>query len=173
MELGSVGAGAPVSAGGCRASGSGAESVGSVAGASVRTSASEVGRVTTDPPSSAGAAVAGTSGLARSWTWGLPWALVLLGVIDTQGGGRFDRAVARIGDASYSTYLVHPCLIALLWRIGGMLPECPALVLVALVVTPSTVAGLIVHRWIERPLLQVLARQRKAAAPVATDAALA
>jgi len=121
------------------------------------------------------AAVAGTSGLARSWTWGLPWALVLLGVIDTPGGGRFDRIVARIGDASYSTYLVHPCLIALLWRIGGVLPDCPASVFVALFVMLSTVAGLIVHRWIERPLLRILARQRKApaAAPVATDAALA
>ena len=116
-------------------------------------------------------AVAGTSGYPRVWTWGIPWTLVLVGVIDTLPSGRFERLVARIGDASYSTYLVHPCLIALLYRVGGHLPPVSAGLFVAGFVIVSNVAGLVLHRWVERPLMDLIARPRRA--PVDGAAALA
>ena len=116
-------------------------------------------------------AVAGTSSYPRVWTWGIPWTLVLMGMIDTLPGGRLGRIVARIGNASYSTYLVHPCLIALLHRAGGHLPTMTAGLFVTSVVITSTVAGLVLHRWVERPLLDLIARPRRA--PVDRAAALA
>ena len=110
----------------------------------------------------AAAAVAGTTGFARSWTWGLPWALVVTGMIDTRPAGRVEQVIAHVGDASYSTYLIHPCLIALLWRIGPDLPDCSAGAFVTMFVVVSTLAGLAVHRSVERPLLTLIARRRAA-----------
>lgn len=104
-------------------------------------------------------AVAGTSGFARTWTWGIPWALVVVGVIDTSAEGRFERIVARVGDASYSTYLTHPCLIALLWMVGGYAPTMSPYPFALAFIVASTMLGLAVHRWIERPLLARLQRR--------------
>ncbi|QCB43841.1 acyltransferase [Sphingomonas sp. PAMC26645] len=104
-------------------------------------------------------AVAGTSGFARTWTWGIPWALVVVGVIDTVAEGRFERVVARVGDASYSTYLTHPCLIALLWMVGGYAPTMSPYLFALAFIVASTMLGLAVHRWIERPLLARLQRR--------------
>ena len=98
---------------------------------------------------------------------------MVVGVIDIPAGGRSERIVARVGDASYSTYLTHPCLTALLWMVGGYAPTMSPYLFALAFIVASTMLGLAVPRWIERPLLQILARQRKAAAPVATDAALA
>lgn len=99
------------------------------------------------------AAAGGVSGYARTLTWGIPWALVVAGVIDTVSAGRFERYVSRIGDASYSTYLSHPCLIALLWIVKGYLPAVSPYGFALAFIVASTMLGLVVHRWIERPLL--------------------
>jgi exopolysaccharide production protein ExoZ len=104
-------------------------------------------------------AVSGASGLARTWTWGLPWTLVVIGVIDTVPNGRFERILARVGDASYSTYLTHPCLIALLWMVGQYLPTLSPYAFAAAFVCVATMLGLAVHRWVERPLLSRLMRR--------------
>ena len=103
-------------------------------------------------------AVAGTSGFGRTWTWGIPWALIVVGVIDTVADGRFERIVAQVGDASYSTYLTHPCLIALLWMVGGYLPTMSPYVFALGFIVASTMLGLVVYRWIERPLLAAVRR---------------
>ena len=108
-------------------------------------------------------AVAGTSGFARTWTWGIPWTLVVMGVIDTTANGRLERIIARIGDASYSTYLTHPCLIALLWMVGGYAPTMSPYLFALAFIVASTMLGLVVHRWIERPMLTRL-QHRPAAA---------
>ncbi|BCA62456.1 hypothetical protein HMP09_1690 [Sphingomonas sp. HMP9] len=116
-------------------------------------------------------AVAGISGLPRTWTWGVPWALVVVGLIDTVAGGRFERIVARVGDASYSTYLTHPCLIALLWMVGDYVPTMSPYAFALAFIAASTMLGLAVHRWIERPLLAWL--QRRPPASVMRAPALA
>lgn len=104
-------------------------------------------------------AVAGSSGYARLWTWGGPWALVVLGVIDAGPGGRTAQAIALVGDASYSTYLVHPCLIAIWWMVGEYLPIVSAGLFTVAFVVASTLTGLALHRWIERPLLALVRRR--------------
>ncbi len=104
--------------------------------------------------------VAGSSSLSRTWTWGIPWALVMIGVIDAIAEGRFERVVARVGDASYSTYLTHPCLIQLLWMVRGYLPTMSPYAFMLAFVVASTMLGLAVHRWIEQPLLARLQRRR-------------
>jgi peptidoglycan/LPS O-acetylase OafA/YrhL len=106
-------------------------------------------------------AVSGASGFARTWTWGIPWALVVIGVIDTAPNGRFERIVAHVGDASYSTYLTHPCLIALLWMAGRYLPKVSPYAFAVAFIVVATMLGLAVHRWIERPLLARLKGRKR------------
>lgn len=113
------------------------------------------------------AAVDGSSGLARSWTWGLPWALITAGLVDEGSRGRIAAAMRRIGDASYASYLVHPCLIALMARLGLVYGAGRPLLTVAALVLAWLGAGLLLHRWIERPLLAWLRRPRQMAPVVA------
>jgi peptidoglycan/LPS O-acetylase OafA/YrhL len=108
-------------------------------------------------------AVAGVSGFARSWTWGLPWTLVMIGLIDTPPGGRAEPLVAAVGDASHSIYLVHPCLIVLLRTVGHDLPVSTPTVFVAAFVITATAMGLVVHRCVERPLVDRLTRRARPA----------
>ncbi len=117
------------------------------------------------------AAAMGISGFARTWTWGLPWTLVVVGLIDTPPGGRLEPIVARIGDASYSTYLTHPCLLALLWMVGRSLPVLSPIMFAGGFVIAATLLGLVVHRWIERPFLAWLKRRPRT--PIAEAPALA
>ncbi len=105
------------------------------------------------------AATAGISGYGRTWTWGIPWALVVLGVIDTAPRGRFERILSRVGDASYSTYLIHPSVIALLWMVRDHIPTKSVYVFSLAFIVASTMLGLAVHRWIEQPLLARLQRR--------------
>ena len=105
------------------------------------------------------AAVAGNSGIARTWTWGIPWSLVVIGLVDTRSHGPIGSFIARIGDASYSTYLSHAHLLALLWMAGRYLPVFTPTAFVATFVAISMTLGLAVHRWIERPLLARLHRR--------------
>lgn len=119
------------------------------------------------------AAVDGLSGYARTATWGIPWTLVVIGVIDTVPGGRFERIVAQVGDASYSTYLSHPCLLALLWMVGSRIPPVSPYAFAAMFVTASTLLGLVVHRWVERPLLTRLMPPTRARAPAMPEPVVA
>ena len=84
---------------------------------------------------------------------------MVVGVIDIPAGGRSERIVARVGDASYSTYLTHPCLTALLWMVGGYAPTMSPYPFALAFIVASTMLGLAVHRWIERPLLARLQRR--------------
>lgn len=69
-----------------------------------------------------------------------------------------------VGDASYSIYLFH---LASFWIAGALLHrlgiEAPTALDVALVLSShlaiAIAAGLLVHRWVERPLLEFLRRQ--------------
>jgi exopolysaccharide production protein ExoZ len=67
-------------------------------------------------------------------------------------------ALARIGDASYALYLVHPFVIRALREIfarGGLFE--PGL-FVATALTGAVIAALLVHRLFEAPLTRVLRR---------------
>lgn len=76
----------------------------------------------------------------------------------------------RLGDASYSIYLLHIFVIAAIrvvigrigWHPGGVIGEA-LFVLLALLL--SAFAGLAAHRWIERPLWQWAKRMLVPSAP--------
>jgi exopolysaccharide production protein ExoZ len=60
----------------------------------------------------------------RALDWGLPAFLIVAGALAFEGAGRVPRsnAGALLGDASYSLYLTHTFVLAVMLRIGGNLP---------------------------------------------------
>lgn len=87
------------------------------------------------------AAIAAVSIFAAEGAWTPAWLILL-------------------GDASYSTYLVHPMLFGFVRRFGGeaLLPIHPALAMMFFVAV-STAAGIAVHKIIEKPVTKWLSRQ--------------
>ena len=69
------------------------------------------------------------------------------------------KALARLGDASYALYLVHPFVIRglreLVLQAGGVWP----LAFVALAMAASVLAALLLHAGFERPMLRLLRRR--------------
>ena len=71
-----------------------------------------------------------------------------------------DRIMEKLGDASYSAYLVHPlvlmALAALAWKLPGGAPNPFAFVGASVIV--CNLAGYLTFRWIERPLGRAVAQ---------------
>ena len=99
--------------------------------------------------------------------YGLSATLVILGL--AKGELPAPRWLTYLGDASYSIYLVHmPTMTiaaVLLRKLGvhGLLPPLAMLVLITGIIT---VAGVILHAFVEKPLMNAF--KRKQAARVAT-----
>ena len=98
-------------------------------------------------------------GAERVVYWGIPAALLLYGVVATEGNWRYPRILRVIGDASYSLYLTHGMLIYLY---GGLLKRDVLgltrhqnLVIAAGIVL-AVLLSLVVYRWVERPLTDAL-----------------
>lgn len=89
----------------------------------------------------------------RSIVWGVPAALIVFGAIQLEGSlrGRVSRFFAYLGDASYSTYLIHVFALAafsaILWW--------PLATIAAIGV------GVIQYRYVEQPLLKLLKTRRE------------
>lgn len=108
---------------------------------------------------------------ARVVVFGMPAALVVLAFTGWErGGGRFRRGrLSRVGDASYSIYLIHwPALLVgtylSMWAnvSHSRVPHCAWL---AAMVAAGVVPGLLLHRYVEAPLLRLGKRRT---APVET-----
>ena len=101
------------------------------------------------------------NGLRRVVMWGAPSALLVFGVVRMErtdaAPGRLERAAAFMGDASYSIYLTHVLVIRALGRLfeSGVV-AMPGDAVVVLTVVASLAAGVVVHLWIERPLLRLM-----------------
>ncbi|MBD8066792.1 acyltransferase [Devosia sp. PTR5] len=95
----------------------------------------------------------GAVALERSTHFSMPWPLML------------------IGDASYSIYLVHSATLSVLALLAHRVTHdaLPGPLLFALAFGLSSLAGIVVHVLIERPLLQAL-RHRSPVRPAATTA---
>jgi exopolysaccharide production protein ExoZ len=123
---------------------------------------------------SAGALLA----LPPSFLFGIDWLtrgtfavlLVLCAVmLETQIAKRMPRWALAIGDASYSLYLVHLLLFAIILkpvlRLGLLAPGSThfigELATVLLFAAPSILISLGVYRWIEAPINNALRRQLK------------
>lgn len=107
-------------------------------------------------------------GLWRALTWGVPAALIVMGALALEAGGSLPRlaGLKSIGDSSYSIYLVHPMVITVVDRVVEKLPVGGLLqfgLLLAAAFSGSVLAGMAIHRWVERPLLRRLQGRRRAA----------
>jgi len=95
----------------------------------------------------------------RALLYGLPAALMVMGALAVEGGSdnTASRFFARLGDASYALYLLHPFVLRGLAVVAGpALASLPPLLFVALGVTLACVLAMIVWRWFERPLTRAL-----------------
>lgn len=103
----------------------------------------------------------GSAGLARAWTWGVPWSLVVVGLVGERASGAVGAILRATGDASYATYLIHPAVLLLAGRYLDLASILPVVAIPSLMLA-ATVAGLAVHRMVERPLLRAMKRDRRA-----------
>ncbi len=105
----------------------------------------------------------GRSGFARALGWGIPCAGLLLGSLWlVQGRVRARLAssgawqgLTRLGDSSYSLYLVHP-LVLLPWQYLAPANRLNADLVIALLVALSCLLALLAHHKVEVPLLRQL-----------------
>jgi peptidoglycan/LPS O-acetylase OafA/YrhL len=93
---------------------------------------------------------------------GVPAFLLVWGALQLEPWckGRVAAAFAYLGDASYSTYLIHPLLITLaadLFRATG----APLSAMPFVCIAAGQASGMLVYRTIERPLLALLRRKPK------------
>ncbi len=101
--------------------------------------------------------------LERALLFGVPAALLVFAAVQHEGFFRrhpWLLALAFLGDASYSLYLVHPLIYRLLEKVPASL-QTPltgdGLVIVTLALSVAAAVG--VYALIERPLLRVLRRR--------------
>jgi exopolysaccharide production protein ExoZ len=109
------------------------------------------------------------SELFRPLVWGVPAALTVAGALAIELSGPplrlpapLVRAGLTLGDASYAIYLFHlPATAVIAHTLGYDRPWLFTPVAIAV----SVLAGLVVHAWLERPLLAVLRRPFVGASP--------
>lgn len=92
--------------------------------------------------------------------YGVASALMLIGAAcgDLENGWNPPRWLVAIGAASYSIYLVHLAalnLLVLVAKKAGLLTILGTPITVIAIACGSFVVGLVTHRWIERPLLEI------------------
>lgn len=97
------------------------------------------------------------NGLPGRLAYGLPAAAVILGLVQMERAGRLrvPPALAALGAASYSVYLVHSPVLGYAARAMaafGLLPLLPDAGAMALASAAAVAAGLAFHRRVERPL---------------------
>lgn|GEM_PF-97447 len=107
--------------------------------------------------------------MARAFVFGPASALLVYGVIAAEKSGtlKFPKWLCATGDASYSIYLWHApigiCLhCSILWWPHHTAPH---LAWIALMLAVCWGGGMLFHRLVERPLLNLAKRKPKAAAP--------
>lgn len=95
--------------------------------------------------------------LPRTIDQGLPSLLLLIGCIRLEDIFRTKPffAMRKIGDASYSIYLVHTIVFAMLLPYPASSSH-PAWAAGIVMVAASILAGIMIYSWIERPLLQAM-----------------
>lgn len=112
----------------------------------------------------------GNDPLPRAVAFGPAAALVVYGLVamERRGGLNFPGWLRRTGDASYSIYLWHTPIGAVLhdwsakWWDHKLLPHLGWLLAMTLV---GVGGGFLLHRFVERPLLGLFARKPKAESP--------
>lgn len=102
----------------------------------------------------------------RLFTRGLPAAAIVLGLVSAEANGRAmltGAVMAFLGNASYAIYLGHLFgvrFMGVLWSKVG-LPDrgmVAAIGFVTLTIIVGTIAGILLHLLVERPLAKLVAR---------------
>ncbi|RIX27023.1 acyltransferase family protein [Sphingomonas edaphi] len=94
---------------------------------------------------------------ARWIFWGLPAAIFLMGctIVPQISNG----LVTRLGDASFSLYLTHVFVISALMKVYSLIPVViEGDVWAAVVCGVAILVGILVHRYFEQPLTQLVRR---------------
>jgi exopolysaccharide production protein ExoZ len=99
----------------------------------------------------------GALSFRRALMWGVPAALIVYAALlaGNNSGNALKQMMAYLGDASYSLYLVHLLVMAIfkaLQKHGIVSGD----VLILTSIGSSLIAGAIVYRYIERPLIKAL-----------------
>lgn len=97
--------------------------------------------------------------LMRPFLWGLPAACLLIGAVAAEPLLPRLGALKSLGDASYSIYLVHTPVMALVNKVMG---PTESVLFFCAASGVSIAAGLACHAAIERPLLALLRRPGRA-----------
>jgi peptidoglycan/LPS O-acetylase OafA/YrhL len=98
--------------------------------------------------------------------YGVSAMLIVLGLVswERRSGLAVPRTLARLGDASYSIYLVHVLTIGIIWQAIqrlGIADNIAPFGLFAILAAVATSVGLVVSIYAEKPLLRVLRSRRR------------
>ncbi|MBN3768763.1 acyltransferase [Burkholderia sp. Se-20378] len=101
------------------------------------------------------------AGFERVFWWGMPACMLIVAVIalDLQGWSIRNTMLARLGDASYSIYLLHPYVIGAANKIVGVRLDAgtwSGMAAVLATLAAVCACGYACHAWIERPMLAAL-----------------
>ncbi len=117
-----------------------------------------------------------TASWPRVLVFGPPAALAVLAAVGWErAGGRLRwRWLTAVGDASYSVYLTHAAAMvaAVVLTAGLGHTRLPHLGWIALMLAAGVAPGLLLYRFVERPLLNLVKRPRKAVPPADAPAPL-
>jgi exopolysaccharide production protein ExoZ len=106
--------------------------------------------------------IAGYTRWPSQLTWGVPSAILVLGIVSwerARGAAPLVQRMSRLGDSSYVLYLIHILIGTVAVYVCLRLPNAfvPSPVVAALVVAPLSIAlAEAIHRRIERPMLALL-----------------
>lgn len=91
---------------------------------------------------------------------GLAVALLVYGLARADRLLRTPAVLLQIGAASYAIYLIHgPAMGVIAKLIARGAPDLSPWVVAAVMMAGATVAGLVLHRWVERPMTRWLGRR--------------
>lgn len=100
--------------------------------------------------------IANASSFKRMLVWGLPASMIVLGTAAASSSRCTNRGLlARLGNASFSLYLVHPIVLFQIERSSLLHSVNDDLVFIALLITFSAAAALLVHRYAEVPVIKL------------------
>ena len=99
--------------------------------------------------------------LERLLSWGVPAALVVAAAVLGPQGRSWapTRAGVALGDASYALYLLHPFVIfgfRKVWLLAGLDAKLGLWPMIAVSLILSSLAAILIHRLLERPLTEGL-----------------
>lgn len=109
------------------------------------------------PINDAGAVLTAQVSAQRVMLWGMPSSLIVLGALNLEAKippSTTARFFVALGDASYSIYLVHLLVFWSLERWNGLRVFSPD-VLIPGAVMAATAVGILVHWFVERPIIRV------------------